>query len=256
MSDPRPLGPLRLLLVAGRFLTRLPLPEVAAGEGDLRRAAPAFPLVGLVVAAAGTALRAGAAPLLGQVAATVLGCAAMVMVTGALHEDGLADTVDGFWGGWDRERRLAIMRDSAVGTFGVLGLVGVTGLRVVLLAGLGLADFARAAACGHVLGRAAMLIAAAWLPPAAPGRGAQVSGRPSDLGAAVAAGTVGLTLGLAVRWWAPVVLAAGLAVTAGMVRLCRRRIGGVTGDTLGATCQLVELAAVAAVAALVRARAG
>ena len=251
MSDP-----LRLLAVAVRFLTRLPLPEVETREGDLRRAAPAFPLVGLVVAGTGIALRAAAAPLLGQVAATVLACAGMVVVTGALHEDGLADTVDGFWGGWDPERRLAIMRDSAVGTFGLLALVGVAGLRVALLAGLGLADFARAAACGHVLGRAAMVLAAAVLPPAAPGRGAQVTGRPSNAGAALAAGTAGLTLGLAVTWWAPVVLAVALAVTAGMVRLCRRRIGGVTGDTLGATCQLVELATVAAVAALVRARAG
>jgi adenosylcobinamide-GDP ribazoletransferase len=242
--------------VAGRFLTRLPLPEVAVGQGDLRRAAPAFPLVGLVVAAAGVAVRAAAAPLLGPLAATVLACAAMVMLTGALHEDGLADTVDGFWGGWDPERRLAIMRDSAVGTFGVLALVGVAGLRVALLAGLGLADFARAVACGHVLGRAAMVLAAGVLPPAAPGRGAEVTGRPSNPGAAVAAGTTVLTLGLAVTWWAPVVAYVALAVTAGMMLLCRRRIGGVTGDTLGAICQLVEVATIAAVAAVLRAPAG
>jgi len=243
----------RLLLVAARFLTRLPLPDVGVHPGELRRAAPAFPLVGLVVAGAGIAVRAGAGPLVGPVPATVLACAAMVAVTGALHEDGLADTFDGVWGAWDAERRLAIMRDSSVGTYGVLALVAVAGLRVALLAPLDLAGFARAAACGHVLGRAAMVLAAAVLPAAAPGRGAEVVGRPGPVGAGVAALTVGITLGLAVTWWAPVVLAVALVVTAGCIRLFRRRLGGVTGDTLGAACQLVEVAAVGAVAALVRA---
>jgi adenosylcobinamide-GDP ribazoletransferase len=176
----------------------------------------------------------------------------MVAVTGALHEDGLADTFDGLWGGWDAERRLAIMRDSAVGTYGVLALVAVAGLRLALLAPLGLADFARAVACGHVLGRAAMVVAAAVLPAAAPGRGAEATGPQGPLGAGVATVTVGLTLGLAVTWRAPVVLAVAALVTAGCVRLFRRRLGGVTGDTLGAACQLVEVATVAAVAAVAR----
>jgi adenosylcobinamide-GDP ribazoletransferase len=245
--------PVRLLLVAARFLTRLPLPDVGVQPGDLRRSAPAFPLVGLVVAGVGIAVRAAAGPLLGPVAATVLACAAMVALTGALHEDGLADTFDGLWGGWDAERRLAIMRDSAVGTYGVLALVTVFGLRVALLAPLGLGDFARAVVCGHVLGRAAIVVLAALLPPAAPGRGAEATGRPGPVGASVAALTVALAVGLAVTWWAPVVAAVALAVTGACALLFRRRLGGVTGDTLGAACQLVEVAAVVAVAALARA---
>src|SRR6266498_4737757 len=154
-------APFRGLWVAVAFLTRLRVPWAAApsadatgadapagggslGAGELHRASVWFPLVGLVVAGVGVAFRAAAEPLWGGAVATIVGLAAMVAVTGALHEDGLADSADGLWGGWDPAGRLAIMRDSRVGTYGVMAVVTVLALRTALLLPLGLADFARA----------------------------------------------------------------------------------------------------------------
>ncbi len=290
--------PLRLLAVAVGFLTRVPVGGAEVGASDLRRASALFPLVGAGVAGIGVAARAALEPVWGPAVATVAAVAAMIAVTGALHEDGLADTADGLWGGWDPAARLAIMRDSRIGTYGTVALVTALGLRTSLLLPLGLADFARAVACGHVLGRASTLLLVRLLPvagtgagagtgtgapdgsgslaepgvqpgaqPAQPGTQARRAGRPrlgaavagplsgraTVAAAAVAAVTVAVTVGVAARAWAPVPLAAGLLACLACARLLRRRLGGVTGDTLGAATVAVDLAAVAAVAALARA---
>ena len=268
------LEPLRLLVVALQFLTRLPLPPVAFRPDDLRRASALFPLVGAVVAGIGIGVRAALEPLWGEGVGTVAALAAMIAVTGALHEDGLADTADGLWGGWTPARRLEIMRDSRIGTYGVVALILVLGLRASLLLPLGLTAFARAVACGHVLGRASTLLLARLLPVAAaptiedrieqaappvegepvrPRLGAAVVGPLSPRGALAAALVVVLTMVLAAQVWAVVPLAAALLSCLLCAQLFRRRLGGITGDTLGAANQLVELAAIAAVAALVRA---
>ena len=183
--------PLRLLAVAFQFLTRLPVPQVPVGPGDLRRATAWFPLVGLCVAAAGIATRAGAEPVWGAVAATLAAVVVEVAVTGAFHEDGLADACDGLWGGWTPEQRLEIMRDSRLGTYGLLGVAGVLALRVALLAALPFAAFAAATVLGHVLGRASILVMVRLLGPVADrGTGAQVAEPVGTLGTAVAALTV------------------------------------------------------------------
>ena len=284
------LEPLRLLVVALRFLTRLPLPEVKFGGDDLRRASALFPLVGAVVAGIGVALRAALEPLWGTGVATLAAVAAMIAVTGALHEDGLADTADGLWGGWTPARRLEIMRDSRIGTYGAVALIVVLGLRASMLLPLGLADFARAVVCGHVLGRASTLLLVRLLPVAAvpavqdqavqdqavedqavqdqaveaarlvegdeperPRLGAAVVGPLSLRGAITAVVVVMLTLLLATGVRAAVPLAAGLLTCLLCAALFRRRLGGVTGDTLGAANQLVDLAAIAAVTALAHA---
>jgi adenosylcobinamide-GDP ribazoletransferase len=244
---------LRLTAVAFQFLTRIPVPQIPVGEGDLRRASAAFPAVGVVVAALGIAVRAAAEPLWGPVPATIGAVTAMVAVTGAFHEDGLADTADGLWGGWDPEQRIAIMRDSRIGTYGAVALVAVLSLRVALLAALPLGAFAAAALSGAVLGRASTLLLVRLLPAAAAGSGAMVVGPLRRGGTAVALGTVALVLLAAAGAWAPLVLGVGLLVVASCRRLLRRRVGGLTGDSLGATNQLVELAAIAAVVALFRA---
>jgi adenosylcobinamide-GDP ribazoletransferase len=264
---------------------------MAIGPDDLRRASAFFPLVGLGVAGAGAAARAAVAPLWGTAVATIVAIVAMVVVTGAFHEDGLADTADGLWGGWNPADRLAIMRDSRIGTYGTIALIAAFSLRASLLLPLDLADFARAVACGHVLGRASTLLLARLLPAAgcppdagqrpqpagearpetAAAEDAAPTGRPRSagearprLGASVVgslgawgiagAGVVVLaTVGVAARVWTPVPLAAGVLVCLGCARLFRRRLGGISGDALGAANQLVELAAMAAVVALVRA---
>jgi adenosylcobinamide-GDP ribazoletransferase len=275
---------LRLLAVAVGFLTRVPVPRPTIGPDDLRRASALFPLVGLGVAGVGVASRAAVAPLWGTTVATVAAIVAMVLVTGAFHEDGLADTADGLWGGWTPAERLAIMRDSRIGTYGAVALIAAFSLRLALLLPLGLADFARALTCAHVLARASTLLLARLLPaadaaphaerpprvgalpddmesdgrprsaaPPRPRLGVSVVGSPGVWGTACAGAVVLATVGVAARWWAPVPLGAGLVVCLGCVRLFRRRLGGISGDALGAANQLVELAALAAVVALVRA---
>lgn len=243
---------LRLTAVAFQFLTRLPVPAIRVADGDLRRASAAFPLVGVGIAGIGIAVRAGSAPLWGLLVATIAATAAEVAATGAFHEDGLGDVVDGIWGGWDPAQRIEIMRDSRLGTYGLIGLVTVLGLRVALLAPLDLAWFARATLTGHVLGRASILVMVRLLPAASDqGHGAKVTQPVGPLGTAVAAGTTVVVCLVALGAWAWVPFAAALVPIAATRRLYRRRLGGLTGDCLGATNQLVHLAVLAAVALVV-----
>src|SRR6266498_2394354 len=174
------LEPLRLFAVAVGFLTRVPVPQTDIRVDDLRRASAFFPLVGLGVAGVGVAVRAAFEPIWGSGVATLAAIAAMILVTGAFHEDGLADTADGLWGGWDPAARLAIMRDSRIGTYGAVALIIVIALRAGLLLPLGLADFTRAVICGHVLARASTLLLARILRPA--GGPGSVGGGPLPAG--------------------------------------------------------------------------
>jgi adenosylcobinamide-GDP ribazoletransferase len=236
------------------FLTRIPVGRIEAGGRTLGGAAAYFPLVGVIVAGTGGGAWWVGASLLGPFAGAVLAVLATVVVTGAIHEDGLADTVDGFWGGATPERRLEIMRDSRVGTYGVIAVVGDLLLWVAVLAPYGTDDWldvSRILLAGQVIGRAAP-IALATLPPArSDGQGARMA-IPGRAGLAIAAGTVTTAAVGAVGWWAPVpIVAGGLAVA--LLRLAaRRRIGGVTGDVHGAGVAVTSLVVAAAVAALLR----
>ncbi len=230
------------------LLTRLPVPvRLTAPRGA--RAAWAWPLAGAVVAALAAGVAAGALALgLPPGVAAGLALAVGVLMTGALHEDGLADTADGLWGGHTRERRLEILRDSRIGTYGVVALVLVIGLRWQALVALAAEPWDLVAAA--VLSRAAMAGVAWALPHARPDGLSAATGRPP--GGAVALGAVvaaGLALGLAgpAALWAG--LAAGLAA-AGIARVARARIGGQTGDILGASQQLAEVAALLALLAV------
>jgi adenosylcobinamide-GDP ribazoletransferase len=229
-----------------QLLTRLPVAWIERTEAapDLSRAAWAFPLVGLLVGGVGAAVFAllahvGEPPVL----AALLGVAAQVALTGALHEDGLADTADGLGGGRTRERKLDIMRDSRIGAYGVLALVFSTGARIAALAALGAIGptaAARALLAAGCLGRGAIVLLPVLLRPArADGLAASLRRR----GAATAAGL--LIAGLAplpllgLSGWASALLAA-LAATLLLARLARRQIGGFTGDVLGAASVLAE----------------
>ena len=245
------------------FLTRLPvaMPAEAVQPGSLARASWAFPLAGVVVGAgAGLALMAAAAlglsPLVGAFAAV----AAAVVLTGALHEDGLADVADGFGGGHDRAAKLAIMRDSRIGTYGVLALLLSVGLRVSLLASLvSSVGAALVLIAAGALSRATIVPVMATLLHARtdglgvgagrPKRG--IAGTAMVLGAIIAGLALGPWKGAFLEPWAipAALLAAGLAA-AGVAVLARRQIGGLTGDVLGTVQQAAEIAvlAVAAVA--------
>ncbi len=232
--------------LAFALLTRLPLPRIAFDDAETRPAAHgawAYPLVGLAVGAAVT-LTALVLSTLGAPAAVAAGFAVMagVLVTGAMHEDGLADCADGFWGGWTSERRLEIMKDSQIGTYGVLALGLVVGLRWALLTHLILEGaVAGAALSAAVTSRAVMVWVMGSLPAVRAGGLSRQTGQPHRQ-AVLAATGIGACVTLIAVGHA-VFLIAALAGLAGfgLMRLARAKIGGQTGDVLGGTQQIVEL---------------
>jgi adenosylcobinamide-GDP ribazoletransferase len=235
-----------MMLVAVGFLTRIPVGGRILAPGELSRAAVFFPAVGLVVGGVAALVRWGAGLVLDAGPATVLALLAAVIVTGALHEDGLADTADGLGAHVARERRLEIMRDSRVGTFGALAVAFALLFAFAVLAPLDAEDFARAAICGHVLGRWSVLPQAALLPRArGGGAGAEVEVGP----VALAVGTV-YSAAIVVALGGAVALAAAAVVGLVCGLALWRALGGVTGDTFGAVNKLTELAAYATLAAM------
>ncbi len=247
---PRKHGPaawVRLAAIAIQFLTRLPV-RVRYVEGDLRRAVGFFPAVGAIVAAIGIGVRWALGGVIGEGPATVLAVAAMVVSTGALHEDGLADAADGLWGGATPEDRLRIMRDSRLGTYGTIALILLFASKLVVLWPMDLGTFAAALVPAMALGRASSLVLMCRLPPESDSLAA-LAGAPTAAGWIVAGTTCTVAL-VGFGPWAVVPLALSLAITAGAEALARRKIGGLTGDVLGATNQVVELGVLLSAAAL------
>jgi adenosylcobinamide-GDP ribazoletransferase len=230
------------------LLTRLPAGRMADPVPDLACARWAFPLVGLPVAVIVWAVHAGAMSFgAGPAMAAVMALGALILVTGGLHHDGLADFADGIGGGRDRAHCLEIMRDSRIGSYGVLALIVTLGLWGTALTRLGpLAGLAAFLAVG-VASRFAMVVLLYLLPPARGyGLGAQAGGRASGAVIVGAAATVLAVLPLG-RPALPVAVA--MALGAGFVAWqARRRIGGQTGDVLGAAQMLSETAGWAALA--------
>jgi adenosylcobinamide-GDP ribazoletransferase len=227
-------GAVTLLTVIPAPWTREPDPTGGAGW---------FPVVGAAVGALAGGVRLATGPLVGATAASVLAMVALVAATGALHVDGLADTADGLGArGGGSERRLAVMRDSATGAFGVLALIGWALLLLSALAPLSGLRALRVLVVAGAVGRWAALGHAVAAPAA----------RSDGLGAAFAvsrpalavAGALTVAIALAVGDPGPgaVALGAALAVTALTSLYTRRALGGRTGDTLGATIALAELA--------------
>lgn len=239
------------LLSAFALLSRLPLPDHKASGAA---SAWAWPLVGAVLGAmaagvASAALMLGVTP--GVAAALVL--ATLALLTGGLHEDGLADTADGLFGGWTKQRRLEIMKDSRIGSYGMLALMLVTLARWSALTALLVfgGHWAALIATGAV-SRAPMALMMALLPNARGEGLSHSTGRPSQ-----AVAWVGLTLALAISLglggWTGLALPGVALLSAVLVSVTAlRRIGGQTGDILGATQQLAEVACLA----LLSARAG
>ncbi len=241
------------LKVALTFLTRLPVRgDAAPSLRDLAAAAHLFPLVGALVGALAafaywTAILIGLPSLPASIAALVT----LVMVTGALHEDGLADTADALGAGEDRERALAIMRDSRIGTYGTIALVLALLARLIALAGLWEPTKVAAVLISvSALSRAALPVVMVVHLPARHDGLAATAGRPPPLRAAVGC-ALGLLVALACLPTPQALVAAlTLAAVAGLVawRLARR-FGGYTGDTLGALQQIAEIAFLMAIVA-------
>jgi adenosylcobinamide-GDP ribazoletransferase len=238
-------GAARDLKVGLMFSTRLPLAHsTPIGGADIARASWTLPVIGILIGLLGAsvywiAFHFGLPPLLGA----TLAVAATLAATGCLHEDGLADTFDGLGGG-SRERKLEIMRDSRIGTYGACALTLSLLLRVGTLASLAApGPVALALIAANAGGRAMLPLFLRLVPPARPDGLSADAGRPSPASVVAAA-----LLGFVVLLWSlgasrsVVALLLLLVVFSLMRRLCLRQIGGQTGDTAGALEQIGEIA--------------
>lgn len=239
---------LRAFFTALMFLTRVPCPRWVGYDADLlARSTAYFPAVGVLVGAWGAAILQLASLGWTSPVAAALATAGTAWLTGAFHEDALADACDGFGGGHDPQRVLAIMKDSRVGAYGVVGLGIALIARVAALASLDVGLAARALVAGHVLGRWSSLPLIWGYRYVRDGDG---TGRPFAASVTTARLVAGSAVAVAVIAvllpGRPVVVAIVLVVAAAVTGLAgryfRRRIGGITGDCLGAANQVVELA--------------
>jgi len=238
----------RLFFIALQFFTRLPIPAWVGFEASwLQHASRYFPLVGCVVAAIAAAVYAAAALVLPAPVAAVLSTAASIYITGAFHEDGFADTCDGLGGGMTKERALEIMKDSRVGAYGAIGIVCMLATKLTALATLPPQLAVAALAVAHPLSRLASS-SLIWKLNYVRGEGkAKPLAQQMTHGEfAIATLTCALPAAgvIAAGWMTPgALIAAALASLAAALwfgRLFVRRLGGYTGDCLGAVQQLAE----------------
>lgn len=242
-------------LAATAFFTRLPVDPRPAGDWRLADSAWAFPLVGAGIGG-GAALAFLLAQLVGLASwpAALLSVSAGIVLTGALHEDGLADTADGFGGGKDRAQKLAIMRDSRLGTYGACALAASFMLRWSALASLGdPGPSAIALMAAHASARASLPAFLLFVPPARSDGLSAGAGRPPPSIAIAAAllGVLVLFLSFGARG-ALICFLLLCAAGAGMGWLSTREIGGQTGDVAGALEQVNENVILLAAAVLLK----
>ena len=232
---------MRNLRAALVFLTRIPLR--LGFEPSLTSAVPWFPvagaLIGCVVGAAAAGLQHLVPPGVAAAVAVMLG----VLVTGAFHEDGLADVADAFGGGWTIEARLRILKDPLHGSYGVAAFCGSIVIRVACVTALGVSPAATfgCLVAAHAMARGGS-VAAMGLVPVAREEGLGADYARSLSGRAAAGGVLAAIAlgGLATGWWVGPFIAATAVGTAAVVWLAKRKIGGVTGDVLGAIEQINE----------------
>jgi adenosylcobinamide-GDP ribazoletransferase len=215
------------LLGAIQFLTRVPIR--LSQPPELNRCVPWFPLTGGLIGLAVGGIAAGLAELVPMAVAAAAAIVAGMLITGAFHEDGLADVADAFGGGWTREQRLRILEDPLHGSYGVAALCSTIVIRILCVASLAPASAFAGLVAAHTLGRSAAVGAMATFPLATP----------DGLGAGYTTGLsrrrafIGVLGGIGIA-------AAGVAAAATTGALALRKIGGVTGDVLGAVEQVTE----------------
>ena len=244
-----------VFLLAVQFLTRLPVTVDYTPE-RLEATPRWYPAVGVLVGAMVAVIWWGSSLMFPPVVAAVICTAASVLITGAFHEDGFADACDGLGGGLTRERVLEIMRDSRLGTYGTLGLALMVGGKIAVLAALPPHAVPMVLVAGHAASRAS----AVWVIASSSylrdhGTGKPVANGIDAQGMAVIGWTL-LATTVALLWAVPVwaVVVGALGLVAGhyaMRRRFERRLGGYTGDCLGAVQQCSEIGFLLGVLAVV-----
>lgn len=235
---------MKSFVAALRFLTILPIPgSCGTAEDELACSVGWFPLVGLLLG--GTA--AGAAFLLSMAAPPLVSAVVLVVLlmsfSGCLHLDGLADTADGFLSSRSRERILEIMKDSHVGAMGVIAIVGTLMLKFAALASAEGCELWAISLMMPLAGRCAIVVEMALLPNARPDGMLSVFARGRPRWSALAGvGLLLLVCCLASGWRGVVAWGASIGLALLFSAYVYRKIGGATGDTLGAACEIVEAA--------------
>jgi len=233
---------MRSFLAAFRFLTVLPVPEPWAGDPrHLARSVPYFPAVGLLIGALMALADCGLRWLLPLLPVSALVVIGMIAISGGLHLDGLADTADGMLSSRPKERILEIMKDSRTGAMGVAAVVCVVILKIAALSTVPVSYRFATVLMMPLAGRCAIVLMMSVL------RGARSEGsltslfRRSPLHVALAIGAVLMVGWFGSRWMG--LTAGALSLVTGLILTgyVRRKIGGFTGDTLGAACELVEI---------------
>jgi adenosylcobinamide-GDP ribazoletransferase len=228
------------------FLTRIPVPlGETLPEGALAASMGFFPLVGALIGLSIGVVYALAHLALPVLPSAFLALAFGLLLTGALHEDGLADCADGMGGGRDKDAKLAIMRDSRIGSYGGLALLISVGLRAAILGELGDDEAVIAALIiAHSLSRAALPVMMGLMAPASTQGLAASAGRPGKM-VMISALVIGI-LPLALTRSLDIALTIlAIVPVAGLIfaRIAKRQIGGYNGDCLGALEQIVEITA-------------
>lgn len=229
------------LRVAVGFLTRIPVGHTATGDTALAASLVWFPVVGAVVGAFTAALYGALGSVTPPLVASVVAVASATYLTGAFHEDGLADTADALGGSFDRDRALEILKDPRHGSFGVLALVLSAAVRIAAIAALHPLAALVVLPSAHALSRGAAIQLTGVLPPAGSGLGASYAAFATRR-RLVVAGIVALAIAVVLLGTLGLVAAvATVPAVAWLGRLSARRLGGITGDVLGAAQQLAEL---------------
>lgn len=232
-------------------LTRLPVPTRASDDPG-----PAllwFPVVGVLLGLLTATVYAAAHQILPSLVAAALAIMSLVLITGALHEDGLADSADAWGGGFSRDDTLRIMRDPQHGTYGTLAIVFSVLLRIAALAALSPATSLFGLPAVHAISRAAPVALMALTPAARDeGLAAHFTSAATPTRAAAAAGSAFVVSAALLGAWVIVAVAITIGTAWLVRRAAVRRLGGLTGDVLGATEQLIECGLLLLLAAVAR----
>ena len=229
---------MKSLLASIAFCTRIPI-RLAFTAEDVGRAARWFPVVGALLGLIYLALSRGLTPYFPSVVVAVLILAAEALITGALHHDGLADAVDGLGGGKTREDCLRIMRDHAIGSYGATALILLLGLKAVTIGALVAANrWSAYLILAPVIGRWNIVLLSRWLPYARPSEAvSRHIGNAELIWATIFCAAITFPLE---RWHGAICWGAATLSAVVFGQFCHQKIGGVTGDTLGASEQIGE----------------